>query len=233
MVTVITGSSKGIGKATALRFAKEGHDLALCARTIADLQVLKDEINHLYPQIDVFISAVDVSKSNLIKQWGKDVLAHFGHVDILVNNAGIFLPGDILLEDEGILRTLIETNLYSAYDLTQIIAPTMVARHQGYIINICSVASILALPQGGSYSISKFALRGFSTVLREELKSTGVKVTSVLPGGTWSASWAGVDLPADRLMDAEDIADAIYGVTALGPKAVVEEILIRPQLGDI
>jgi short-subunit dehydrogenase len=233
MVTVITGSSKGIGRATAFRFAKEGHHLALCARNISDLEILKKEILKFYPDVDIYIASVDVSKSDMIKQWGKDILAHFGQVDILINNAGVFLPGDLLVEGEGLLRTLIETNLYSAYDLTRIIAPTMVSNGSGHIINICSVASILALPQGGSYSISKYALRGFSTVLREELKDKGVKVTSVLPGATWSASWDGVDLPLERLMDAEDIADTIYNVTTLGPKAVVEEILIRPQLGDI
>ena len=72
-----------------------------------------------------------------------------------------------------------------------------------------------------------------SKVLREELKTTGVKVTAVLPGATWSASWAGVDLPQERLMQAQDIADTIYGATQLSNSAVVEELIIRPQLGDL
>ena len=128
---------------------------------------------------------------------------------------------------------MIEVNLYSAYHLTRKIAPSMIDAKKGHIFNMCSVASIKAYPNGGSYSISKFAMLGMSKVLREELKSTGVKVTSVLPGATWSASWAGVDLPEERLMRATDISDSIYGAVQLSASAVIEEIIIRPQLGDL
>lgn len=98
---------------------------------------------------------------------------------------------------------------------------------------MCSIASKIAYPNGGSYSISKFALLGFSKVLREELKPTGIKVTSILPGATWSNSWAGVDLPEDRLMQAHDIAIPVWSALSMSPSAVVEEITIRPQLGDL
>ena len=98
---------------------------------------------------------------------------------------------------------------------------------------MCSVASIKAYPNGGSYAISKFALLGFTKCLREELKDKGVKVTAILPGATWSDSWAGVDLPQERLMPASDIADIIWGTYVLSDVAVVEELLIRPQLGDL
>jgi short-subunit dehydrogenase len=233
MVTIITGASKGIGRATALRFAKAGSQLALCARNMADLQLIKDEIKSLYPSLNVMIAVVDVSDSKQVKAFGQEVLSYFGQVDVLINNAGVFKPGDILSEDDELLRKMIDTNLYSAYDLTRVIAPTMVANGHGHIINLCSIASLVALPQGGSYSITKFALRGFNTVLREELKNTGVKVTAILPGATWSASWEGVDLPQNRLMDANDIAEVMHNVTSLGKVAVVEEILIRPQLGDL
>ena len=98
---------------------------------------------------------------------------------------------------------------------------------------MCSIASQIAYPNGGSYSISKFALLGFSKVLREEMKNKGVKVTSILPGATWSNSWAGVDLPESRLMQATDIANATWSATTMSPSAVVEEIILRPQLGDL
>ncbi len=91
----------------------------------------------------------------------------------------------------------------------------------------------MAYPNGGSYSISKFALLGFSKVLREELKSSGIKVTAVMPGATWSDSWSGAELPYERLMEAEDIAESILSIYKLGPSAVVEEIILRPQLGDL
>jgi len=121
----------------------------------------------------------------------------------------------------------------SAYYLSKKIVPAMKAAKSGYVINMCSIASKIAYPNGGSYSISKFALLGFSKVLREELKSTGVKVTSILPGATWSNSWAGVDLPKERLMEANDIASVVSNLIGLGDSAVMEEVVLRPQLGDL
>ena len=98
---------------------------------------------------------------------------------------------------------------------------------------MCSIASIRAYPNGGSYAISKFALLGFSKVLREELKDFGIRVTAVMPGATRTASWNGTDLPDERFMKVEDVADAVYAAYALSGRSVVEEMIIRPQLGDI
>jgi short-subunit dehydrogenase len=233
MVAVITGSSKGIGRALAIKYAKGGYHLALCARGMEDLIRLEDEISQVAPLCDVMIRSVDVSSEDEVKRFGQEILATYPTIDILINNAGIYLPGDVLTEDIGTLQSLIQTNLYSAYHLTRTLAPSMIDAGKGHIINMCSVASLLALPGGGSYSISKFALLGFSKVLREELKPKGVKVTSVMPGATWSDSWKGVDLPYERLMEANDIADTIWSATHLGPSAVIEDIVIRPQLGDL
>jgi len=138
-----------------------------------------------------------------------------------------------LEEEEGALEQMIETNLYSAYHLTRKLVPKMIEQKSGYIVNMASIASLLAYPNGGSYSISKFALRGFSMVLREELKEKGVKVTTVMPGATWSNSWAGVELPESRLMQANDIAEAVWSLFEMSPSAVVEELILRPQLGDL
>jgi len=109
----------------------------------------------------------------------------------------------------------------------------MISHGTGHIFNMCSIASITAYPNGGSYSISKFALLGFSKVLREELKDKNIKVTSIMPGATWSASWAGVDLPESRLMQATDIAKIVWSALEMSPSAVIEDIVIRPQLGDL
>src|SRR6187551_1859801 len=98
----------------------------------------------------------------------------------------------------------------------------MKAKRSGHIFNMCSIASIMAYPNGGSYTISKFAMLGFSKVLREELKPWGIRVSAILPGATFTASWEGVDLPEDRLMKPEDVADAVYGAYALSGRSVVE-----------
>jgi short-subunit dehydrogenase len=151
----------------------------------------------------------------------------------LINNAGVFLPGKVHDEEDGILEKTMQTNLYSAYYLTQKLVPSMMAKRNGYIFNMCSVASIKAYPNGGSYSVSKFALLGFSKCLREELKEYNIKVTSILPGATLTDSWSGTDLPESRFSKSEDIADLIYSITQLSAFSVVEDLVIRPQLGDI
>ena len=128
---------------------------------------------------------------------------------------------------------MVESNVYSAYHLSRSIVPAMKEIRSGHVFNMCSIASIKAYPNGGSYAISKFALLGFSKVLREELKEFNVRVTAVLPGATRTASWDGVDLPEDRFMRAEDVAETVFSAYSISERSVVEEIIIRPQLGDI
>ena len=125
------------------------------------------------------------------------------------------------------------TNLYSNYYLTKRVLPSMMARQSGTIFNICSIASLIAYPNSGAYSISKHALHGLSKVLREEMKPYGIRVVSVLPGATLTASWEGVNLPSERFMPAEDIAQVVWDAWSLSPRTVIEEILLRPMLGDI
>ncbi len=230
---IITGGSKGIGKALVRRFAAEGFDIATCARSQADLEKLQAEIKADFPAIKLLIFPADLSVKEEVFAFARYILQQWTQIDVLINNTGVFLPGAISDEEDGILEKQINTNLYSAYHLTRALLPTMLKEKQGHIFNMCSVASIKAYAYGGSYSISKFALLGFSKCLREELKDKGVKVTSILPGATWSDSWAGADFPEDRLMPASDIADVIWSAYNMSKIGVIEELLIRPQLGDV
>jgi short-subunit dehydrogenase len=109
----------------------------------------------------------------------------------------------------------------------------MMARRSGHIFNICSVASLQAYPNGGAYSISKYALAGFSANLREEMKPHGIKVTTVYPGAAFTDSWSGTGVDPRRIMTAADVAEMVYTASRLSPQATVEEILLRPQLGDL
>ena len=233
MNVIITGASKGIGKAIALKFISEGHSVAICARTKNHLDAFEDEAKLINPNINILTEAIDISKIDEVSLFAKSCINTFKNIDVLVNNGGIFIPGKITEEEPGKLQKLIETNLYSAYHLTREILPYMKNSTKPHIFNICSIASFMAYPDGGSYSISKFAMLGFSKVLREELKQSGIKVTSIMPGATWSDSWAGANLPYDRIMEAKDIADTLWSAYQLGPSAVVEEIIIRPLLGDL
>ena len=233
MKVVVTGGTKGIGRAIIEVFFAQGADIAFCARNADDVEQLNKELSNRDSSRSIIAAVADVSKKEDVLSFSKQITKRWNTIDALVNNAGVFVPGEILHEDEGALEHMINTNLYSAYNLTRALAPQMIDRGGGHIFNICSVASLLALPGGGSYSISKFALLGFSKVLREELKTKGVKVTSVMPGATWSNSWAGVELPVSRLMQADDVAKMIWSAYDTSAAAVIEDIVLRPQLGDL
>jgi short-subunit dehydrogenase len=228
---LITGGSRGIGKAIALFFAERKFDIAICARNQEKLNELVAELEQF--GVSVIAATCDASKPNDIKNFCKNVLSKWGHIDILVNNAGTYLPGKVTEEADGTLEKLIETNLYSAYYFSKNIAPSMVASKSGYIFNIASVAGLQAYPNGGSYSISKFAMIGLSKALREELKTLNVRVTNISPGAVLTDSWAGVDLPENRFIASADIAKIIFDLYHLSPQTNVEDLVVRPILGDI
>lgn len=230
---LISGCTKGIGLAITQIFAKNGFNIAGCARNDKDLKKLFTRLSTEYPQQHFFMETCDVGNTELLKVFAQDALAEFGKIDVLVNNAGVFLPGTVLEEDEGTFEKLMLTNVSSAYHLNRVIGRHMVQNKKGHIFNICSTASIMAYTNGGSYCISKFAMLGMNNVLREELKSKHVKVTAVLPGATYTESWKGSDLPKKRFIPAEDIAKLVWGAYELSGQTNVEEILVRPIEGDI
>lgn len=233
MQALITGGTKGIGAAIVEIFLENGIDVHINARNQEDLDTQQAALTSAFVARKITSSSNDLSTKAGVDSLIRDYRNHHDQIDILVNNAGVFLPGLTSEEAEGTLEKMIETNLYSAYHLTRGLLPLVQQSDNGHIFNMCSIASKIAYPNGGSYSISKFALLGFTKVLREELKEKGIKVTAILPGATWSNSWAGVDLPQSRLMEARDIAISVMSAVQMSPSAVVEEIIVRPQLGDL
>ncbi|MCE7068347.1 SDR family oxidoreductase [Dyadobacter sp. CY326] len=232
-LAVVTGGTKGIGKACIERFLAEGFDVITCARNRNDLEALENEVSNRFAQATLHYQTADLSEKEELAAFIDFINSKNQFAAVLINNTGVFIPGQIHNETEGTLEKTIETNLYSAYHLTRAILPGMIEQKKGHVFTMCSTASIMAYPNGGSYCISKFALYGMTKVLREEMKPHNVKVTAVLPGATFTESWKGTDLPEDRFMDAKDIADTIWAAYTLSPRAVMEEILIRPQLGDL
>ncbi len=230
---IITGASKGIGKAIADKFAAHGYNLILCSKNEARLSSAAEDIRQKNTSCKILTYAADLSNKTDVKAFGKWITDQQIFIDILVNNAGDFIPGNIYDEEEGLLEKMIEINLYSAYHLTRMLLPKMTAQKHGHIFNICSIASLKAYPNGGSYSISKFALLGFSKNLREEMKPYNIKVTAICPGAVYTSSWAGSGVEPARIMESKDIADIIYSASHLSPQACIEEIVLRPQLGDL
>lgn len=235
MNIIITGGSRGFGKAIADKFAddKQGHTILLSARNKETLEAEAKQLQGRYPRTTILTKAADLAVKQQVLELGKWILEKMPSVDIVINNAGSFIPGSVYNEEEGVLESMIETNLYSAYHLTRCLLPRMMEQKSGHIFNMCSIASLQAYDNGGAYSISKFALAGFSKNLREEMKPWGIKVTTVYPGAAYTDSWAGSGIDPKRIMEAKDIAEMIYSAAQLSPRACVEDIIIRPQLGDL
>ena len=229
---IVTGGSKGIGRAIIEKAALNGFDIITCSRNEADLVALKEDIEGK-AECRLFYLPADMSDKEDVREFARFAKGTGGKIEILVNNAGLFIPGQVHDEEDGVLEKMIQTNLYSAYHLTRAILPDMLENGGGHIFNMCSTASIMPYINGGSYCISKFALLGFSKVLREEMKDKNIRVTSILPGATFTASWEGADLPESRFMPAEDVADALWSAYELSDRTVMEEIILRPMLGDI
>lgn len=230
---IITGGTQGIGKAIAETLLSNGFSVAICARSVQDLEKVKAAWTGKYPQAEIIALKADLSIKEEVFSFARSVLDQFPFVDVLVNNAGLYFPGTLANEPEGQLEQLMEVNLYSAYHLTRAILPGMKLRRSGHVFNMCSVASLKAYPNGGAYSITKYALLGFSDNLREELKPDNIKVTAICPGATDSRSWEGSNLPPGRIMESNDIATMVWACCQLSAQANVETIVIRPQKGDI
>jgi NADP-dependent 3-hydroxy acid dehydrogenase YdfG len=229
----VTGCTKGIGLAIVTFFAEKGFSVAGCARNAEAIADMQKQFSLRFPEQKFLFLPCDVADTNQVKTTAAEVLNYMGHLDILVNNAGVFKPGTISNEADGELENMMAVNVYSAYHTTRALLPEMVKNNHGHIFNMCSIASLHAYENGGSYSITKFALLGFSRQLRMELKKTAVKVTAILPGAVYTPSWEGANLPESRFIPAADIAQAVYQCWKMAPSTAVEEILIRPQQGDI
>ncbi len=225
---VVTGASQGIGKAILLQLLSLGYTVAVCGR---DLQKFAD-VQRDFPK-QVLCTKADFEDTDDVKAFGAFVLHNLPRVDVLVNNAGVFLPGNLADEPEGRLEMLVQVNLFAAYHLTRALLPVMKNEGGGHIFNMCSVASLKAYPNGGAYSIAKYALLGFSANLREELQPWGIKVTSICPGAVFTPSWAGSGVAPERIMEAQDIALMLSMALRLSPQADVETLVMRPVKGDL
>lgn len=233
MNIVVTGASKGIGKAIAEVFCAPANHVFICSRDETELAKVTQELTERKNGAVVKFFAADLSDKTEVLKFADWLLNRKIKIDILVNNAGQFLPGSVYDEPEGTLEKMIIVNLYSAYHLTRALLPGMMEARSGHIFNICSIASLHAYNNGGSYSISKYALMGFSKNLRAEMIPYNIKVTAVYPGAVYTSSWEGSDIEPSRIMEVSDIATMVYAASMLSAQACVEDIIIRPQQGDL
>ncbi|PWS26659.1 short-chain dehydrogenase [Pedobacter yonginense] len=226
MKAVITGATKGIGRAIAIKLFNEGYHLALVARNLTELEQLRDELFLIGRTILIY--SVDCAVKEEVYRFLHTVEKDFGDVDVLVNNVGAFLPGSMLDEEDEIFEKQQNINVNAAYYIGKFYGKKMRSQKHGHIFNICSVASNAPVKNGGSYSVTKAAMLSLNHVLRQELAPHQVKVTAFLPGSTKTSSWEGTSIPDDKFVQPQDIADTLFTILNLSKGVNVDEVLITP-----
>lgn len=229
---LVTGASQGIGRAVAVAFAglPEAR-LALLSRDEGLLDATRKMCVAAGAHAESF--PCDVTDEEVVAATAESVRGRWGVPDVLVNNAGLFKPGRAADMPVAVFREQVETNLISAFAVTKAFLGAMIERRSGHLFYLCSVASVTAYPSGVAYGAAKHGLLGLARGIRAETREHGLRVTAVMPGATFTRSWESADLPEARFMPAEDVAASMVSAYRMSDRTVVEEILLRPQLGDI
>lgn len=225
-VVVITGASKGIGRATASLLSKSGVKLALGARGI--MQISDDfntENTYLFP--------LDVKDEKSVQGFVKGTLKRFGRIDCLINAAGVGSFSNILNSQTSEFDEMIAVNLRGTYLTCKYIARIMKEQREGQIINLVSIAGTVAMPGNGAYSSSKFGVYGLTKVLQAELRHEGINTTAVLPGSIDNSFWDDKDFALDKtkMIPEDSIVAHIVFLLCQPKNSVVDEITIMPPLG--
>ncbi|MFM6976808.1 MAG: SDR family oxidoreductase [Sphingobacteriaceae bacterium] len=228
MNALITGATKGIGRAIAFKLAEAGYNLAICARNADELTELCSLLQEKYPEVEIYARATDCANAQELKLFAEGAQQHFSHIGTLINNVGLYVHGNLLDEADGTLQTQMQLNVYTTHYLSKFFGRYMRTSGAGHIVNICSVAGIQPMAAAGAYSVTKYALMGLTNVLREELKPAGVKVTAIIPGSTLTHSWEGTPIAAEHFIQPEDIAASVLTCLKMSAGANIDEIVIRP-----
>jgi len=226
MKAVITGATKGIGRAIAIKLAQNGYHLILVARGKSDLKILEEELTPYGNAI--FTHAADFTVKDDVYAFLNADGINFDDVTVLVNNVGIFLPGSLLDEDDATFEKQQHLNTNASYYTSKFFGKKMRSARRGHIFNICSLASKAPVKNGGSYSVTKAAMLSLNHVLRQELAPHNVKVTAFLPGSTKTSSWEGTTIPDEKFVQPEDIAETLFTILNLSKGVNVDEVLITP-----
>jgi short-subunit dehydrogenase len=230
---LITAATKGIGRAVAIAFAKQGINLSICSRNEQDLSDFKKELERINPAITVVTMVTDCSMRDELINFAFFTEKKLGFVDIIVNNVGMYKHVSILNDSEDSFQKQIDTNLMPAYELYRFFGKSMVSVGKGHIFNICSVAAINPIAEAGVYSVTKYALLGLNKVMRLEMQGHGVKVTAIIPGSTLTDSWRDMEVDKTRMVLPDDVASAIVNILNMSAGANVDELIIKPAPGQL
>ena len=233
-VALITGASKGIGRATARRLAEEGANLVVGATGTDLLDSLVKDVKE--SGVKTLAAKCDVTKYSDCQDLVQQALAEFGQIDILVNNAGVGFSGKVVESVPEEIEHMIKVNIMGVYYMTRSVLPAMIEKESGDIVNIASVAGLKYSPNFAMYSATKFAVRAFSEGLRNEVQPHNIRVTLIHPGMTKTNFFetfarGGLRIPQDKgdILKPEAIADAIYFALSQSQGVALNEITVRPS----
>ncbi len=230
---LITGASRGIGKATAELLAHYAAKLVLVARTTSQLEELKESIVKKNA-IEVGIYSADVSLEAEVSRLKKEVLNDFSQVDVIINNVGVGKYGNLESLSVADYDWMMNNNMRSSFLITKYFTPEMVAREAGHVVFVGSVAGLKGLPGESIYCASKFAQTGFAQALDYEFRKKNVKVSLVAPGGVKTTFAFGTgrnegDAILDKMLSAEDVAETIFFTLNQNEKSRVFLLGLRPM----
>jgi short-subunit dehydrogenase len=226
---VITGGSRGIGGAIATELDRRGWAVFLVSEHADTLRSASARLQHVSGTFASDLGSGEAAAADVFNALSKSVSA----VDLLVLCAGIFIEESLAQVKESTFRRNMAVNLDANVFLAKHLLPLLRKGSKPRIIVIGSTAAYEAYPLVPTYGIAKWGLRGFALNLRHELRDDGIGVTFLSPGGTLTDMWAGEDLPPNRLLEPTDVALMVAAITELSSQAVVDEIVLRPMLGDI
>jgi 3-oxoacyl-[acyl-carrier protein] reductase len=225
-VAIITGASRGIGFAAAQRLGRLGAKLSLCARDAKRLESAADELRP--GAAGVFSAAVDVRHGDQIVAFVQNTEKALGPVEILVNNAGIGYFGPTHEASEANWDSVLDTNLKSVFLASKAVAPGMIQRRGGHIINIASLAGKNAFAGGGIYCASKWGLLGLTECMAEDLRGYGIRVSTICPGSVATDFSPHGKKDISKMLQPEDIAHVVEMIVTQAPQSFISEVLLRP-----
>ncbi|MFT6167566.1 MAG: short-subunit dehydrogenase [Vicingaceae bacterium] len=225
MKAVISGATRGIGKAIGEKLAELGYDLVLLARNKEELEQCKSELSA--SNVIVEYLAIDLSQQN-VQQKLKESASIFEDTSVLVNNLGVYSMQNVTEIDISKLKNQMDVNLYSAIALTQQVLKQNIEGGLKNIVNIASVMSLKSASFAADYSMSKHAFKAWNDALREELRTSKIKVSAIFPGSVNTSSWDGIDVDRSEMIQAEDIAEITSCILAMKKSTLVEEIHVSP-----
>lgn len=225
-VALVTGGSRGIGRAIALRLAALGSSVAICARDAAALKEVSSELESQAPR--VFAHPADVTRSSDVASLVEKTEATLGPISILVNNAGIGVFGPTHEKSEEDWDRVLNTNLKSVFLVSRAVAPSMILQKRGDIINISSLAGRNAFAGGGLYCASKWGVQGLSACMAEDLREHGIRVSVICPGSVATEFSGRGPKDPSKALTPDDVAHAVAMVVTQSPQSFLSEIHVRP-----